>query len=76
MKNEFPQYYRVIKEKVLYHYKQHIYTPLMYQKNKDIMNYEKRKDFQQILAMNDPDSKEINKCLSNIIHEELDNQNQ
>jgi hypothetical protein len=44
----------------------------MDQKNKDIMNYEKRKDFQQILAMNDPEFKEINKCMANIVEEELD----
>lgn len=43
----------------------------MNQKNKDIKNLEKRKDFQQILAMNDPEFKEINKCMESIVEEEL-----
>ena len=69
--NDFPQFYRVMKEKIVHHYKQQIYTPLMNQKNKDIKNLEKRKDFQQILAMNDPEFKEINKCMESIVEEEL-----
>lgn len=64
-----------MKEKILHHYKQQIYTPLMKLKNKDIFKYEKRKDYQQIMAMNDPHFKEINKCMSDIHKEDSEHHN-
>ena len=44
-------------------------------KNKDIFKYQKRKDYQQIMAMNDPQLKEINKCMSDIHKDETQQNN-
>ncbi len=44
-------------------------------KNKDIFKYQKRKDYQQIMTMNDPQLKEINKCMSDIHKDETQQNN-
>jgi hypothetical protein len=68
--SSYPEFHIHMKEKILHHYKSQIYSPLMKLKNKDIFKYQKRKDYQQIMAMNDPQLKEINKCMSDIHKDE------
>jgi len=42
---EFPEFYKIIKEKTLRHYFDHIYKPLMTLKNNEIKEYEMRNDY-------------------------------
>jgi hypothetical protein len=42
----FPSYFNFIKEKSLQAYNKHFYRPLMIFKNKDIRQFQNRKDYQ------------------------------
>jgi signal-transduction protein with cAMP-binding, CBS, and nucleotidyltransferase domain len=56
---QFPDYLRIVKQKLLKYYFEHVYTPLMKYKRSDIEEFEKRHDYNQILATKDPSSQEI-----------------
>jgi len=48
------------------HYINHIYKPLMKLKNEEILEYEVRNDYSQVLATNDSTFTMMNKCILNI----------
>ena len=43
-----------------------IYRPLMIQKNQDIEDYDKRKDYEQVLAIADKDMSKLNEFLDEL----------
>jgi hypothetical protein len=45
IKNNHPMFHKVLKEKMMWHYIEQIYRPLMNMKNKDVFQFEKRKDY-------------------------------
>ena len=58
---DFPIFHKQIKQKVLYFYFRQILRPLTIQKKKDIELYERRKDFHDILYLNQDHQEFINK---------------
>jgi hypothetical protein len=48
------------------HYFDHIYKPLMRLKNEEILEYEIRNDYSQVLATNDSTFTMMNKCILKI----------
>jgi hypothetical protein len=42
---EYPDFYKIIKQKLLTHYFENIYKPIMKYKNDDIIKYEIRNDY-------------------------------
>lgn len=66
--DDFPEFFSILKRKVLYEYITKIRKPIMAFKDKDIIHYDKRADFQQVLALRNYDENE----LSNLISDELD----
>lgn len=66
--DNYPEFFSIMKRKVLYEYITKIRKPIMAHKDKDIIHYEKRADFQQVLALRNYDENE----LSNLISDELD----
>ena len=66
--DEFPEFFSIIKRKVLYEYIVKIRKPILQFKAKDIKHFDQRSDFQQVLALRNYDENE----LSNLISDELD----
>lgn len=66
--DDYPEFFSILKRKVLYEYITKIRKPIMQFKEKDIVHYDKRADFQQVLALRNYDENE----LSNLISDELD----
>jgi len=66
--DDFPEFFSILKRKVLYEYITKIRKPIMQYKEKDIIHYDQRADFQQVLALRNYDENE----LSNLISDELD----
>ena len=63
-------FHKVLKEKMMWHYIEQIYRPLMNMKNKDIFQFEKRKDYLQVLAINDQNFIEMKEVMGRIYYEE------
>ena len=68
---EFPDYRPSIRSKFFNFYYQQIFKPLTRQKNKDIDNYDRRKDFEQVLVSNDYNENEIR----DVVRMDLQDQN-
>lgn len=66
--DDYSEFFSILKRKVLYEYITKIRKPIMQFKEKDIVHYDKRADFQQVLALRNYDENE----LSNLISDELD----
>ena len=66
--DNYPEFFSIMKRKVLYEYITKIRKPIMAHKEKDIVHYDQRADFQQVLALRNYDENE----LSNLISDELD----
>uniref|UniRef100_A0A7S3FW38 Cyclic nucleotide-binding domain-containing protein n=1 Tax=Strombidium rassoulzadegani TaxID=1082188 RepID=A0A7S3FW38_9SPIT len=66
--DESPEFFSILKRKVLYEYITKIRKPIMQFKQNDIDHYDTRADFQQVLALRNYDENE----LSNLISDELD----
>lgn len=66
--DEYPEFFAILKRKVLYEYITNIRRPLLKCKHQDIIHFDQRADFQQVLALRNYDDNE----LSNLISDELD----
>jgi hypothetical protein len=66
--DDFPDFFAILKRKVLYEYITGIRKPLLNLKHQDIEHYDTRADFQQVLALRNYDDNEI----SNLISDEID----
>jgi hypothetical protein len=49
----FPDFYKILKQKFFQFYLVEVYRPLINEKNADIEYYEKRKDYNSVLAVED-----------------------
>ena len=66
---EYPEFYRIIKQKCYTFYQNQIYQPLMKLKNEDIEFFLRRKDYQQVLAIINQNGNEMKSCMFQIFRE-------
>ena len=64
--NQFPEFNYQIKQKFWSHYCQKTYQPLMKLKNMDIMDYNFRSDFKQVLYLQENSENLIAECMQDI----------
>ena len=65
--DEFPNFFNILKKKVLYEYVTQIRKPLLKLKQQDIQQFENRADFQQVLALRNYDELEVLKLIDDEI---------
>ena len=57
--DDFPDFFAILKRKVLYEYITGIRKPLLNLKHQDIEHYDTRADFQQVMALRNFDDKKF-----------------
>jgi len=74
--DENPDFFSILKRKVLYEYITKIRKPILQFKEKDIKHYDKRSDFQQVLALRNYDDNELSNLISDELEQKGDSNNE